>query len=417
MIPQDGVGCPAGFSRRSCSGHSSRTLCQNCSTNFCTHRLRECGKQKKVVVCYFTNWAWYRSGIGKFTPENIDPSLCTHIIYGFASLDEATMTIVPSDTWADYDNKFYKLVTALKEFGVKILISTGGWNNSAGNRWSRLVNNSTARGVFVSSVVAFLEKHDFDGLDMDYEYPGCPQGNRTAGGPNDSENFNQLLSELKSAFNKKYLLTAATAGGESLINECYNMTKLCEIVDWVNIMAYEYHSAADNETGANAPLLGTKSTWGVVETVKYYRYLQCPAHKMVLGVPFYGQTFTLVNSSTPEFGVPVSGPGTAGSVTQNSGTLAYYEICLLIKSGYKCGNSLVNDSFAWSGDQFISYDRPIDIVRKSCLINKYFNLKGAMFWTLDYDDFNNTCGCGKYPLLTALNQQMRCLDSSPVACY
>lgn len=38
------------------------------------------------VVCYFTNWSQYRRGLGKFTPENIDPFLCTHLIYAFAFL-------------------------------------------------------------------------------------------------------------------------------------------------------------------------------------------------------------------------------------------------------------------------------------------------------------------------------------------
>lgn len=57
------------------------------------------------VVCYFTNWAWYRQEPGsKFLPEDIDADLCTHIVYGFAVLDVSTLTIKPHDPWADIDN-------------------------------------------------------------------------------------------------------------------------------------------------------------------------------------------------------------------------------------------------------------------------------------------------------------------------
>lgn len=59
------------------------------------------------VVCYFTNWAWYRQGIGKYLPETIDERLCTHIVYGFAVLDYENLIVKAHDSWADYDNSKY----------------------------------------------------------------------------------------------------------------------------------------------------------------------------------------------------------------------------------------------------------------------------------------------------------------------
>ncbi len=38
-------------------------------------------KSTKKLVCYYTNWSQYRVKEGKFLPEDIDPFLCTHIIY------------------------------------------------------------------------------------------------------------------------------------------------------------------------------------------------------------------------------------------------------------------------------------------------------------------------------------------------
>ena len=57
----------------------------------------------------FTNWAWYRPGVGKYIPEDIDPSLCTHVVYGFAVLDSNRLVLKPHDSWADIDNSMYQL--------------------------------------------------------------------------------------------------------------------------------------------------------------------------------------------------------------------------------------------------------------------------------------------------------------------
>ena len=81
-----------------------------------------------------------RPGAGKFVPEDIDPSLCTHVVYGFATLDQSQLVIKPFDQWADIDNGFYKKVTDLRSHGVKVSIAIGGWKDSKGDKYSRLVN-------------------------------------------------------------------------------------------------------------------------------------------------------------------------------------------------------------------------------------------------------------------------------------
>ncbi len=123
------------------------------------------------VVCYFTNWAWYRPGDGKYTPDDIDESLCTHIVYGFAVLDRETSTIKTHDSWADIDNRFYERVVALRAKGIHVTLALGGWNDSLGDKYSVLVRSAANRARFVKQAIEFIEKYHFEGLDLDWEYP------------------------------------------------------------------------------------------------------------------------------------------------------------------------------------------------------------------------------------------------------
>ena len=52
------------------------------------------GESTYKRVCYYTNWSQYRPGLGKYTPENIDAKLCTHIIYAFAKVENSELKTV-----------------------------------------------------------------------------------------------------------------------------------------------------------------------------------------------------------------------------------------------------------------------------------------------------------------------------------
>ncbi|CAG0905357.1 unnamed protein product, partial [Cyprideis torosa] len=56
----------------------------------------------KRVVCYYTNWSVYRQGIAKFLPDNINPYLCTHLVYAFGGLTKS-YEIKPFDNYQDIE--------------------------------------------------------------------------------------------------------------------------------------------------------------------------------------------------------------------------------------------------------------------------------------------------------------------------
>ena len=74
----------------------------------------------KKIICYFTNWSVYRQGEAKFSPADVDTSLCTHVNYGFAVLHPVSLTMEVHDQYVDIQKNFYKQIVALKATGVKV---------------------------------------------------------------------------------------------------------------------------------------------------------------------------------------------------------------------------------------------------------------------------------------------------------
>ena len=83
----------------------------DCGLNntFCTVK-----EHKKVVACYWNTWSMYRPTNGEFSPENVNPSLCTHLVYNFAGMDTKNDSLISLDLTADFHLSGYKNATNLK---------------------------------------------------------------------------------------------------------------------------------------------------------------------------------------------------------------------------------------------------------------------------------------------------------------
>merc|ERR1711962_1199114 len=271
------------------------------------------GAQPKKVICTFPDWAGYRPGIGKFVPANIEPERCTHIVYAFAKLDEATNTIAVADNWADIGEHFYQQVVGLKYdryVNRKILLSIGGYNDSKGYKYSVMIADSKTRNIFVDSVVAFLKKYGFDGLNFDWEYPGCPQN--TCNQPDDKENFVKLVEELGTALHGEgLLLSVATSANPHTIEYGLDLTGLAPHIDWFTVMTLDYHGSWDRYTAHASPLYDYPGSgnyaYNLNYTVHYFLDHGVDKTKIVVDIPFYGHSYTLRNARDPMHILETSG--------------------------------------------------------------------------------------------------------------
>lgn len=370
-----------------------------------------------VRVCYYTNWTQYRPGAGKFLMSDLDPFLCTHLIYSFIEI--GTNNELKLREWNGEQLIADSMILKQTNPSLKISAAVGGWNFGT-ERFTAVCKDENTMRHFAKTSVTFLRKYEFDGLDIDWEYPGS-----RGSPPEDKAKFPRLIEIMLEEFNKdptpgdRLMITAGVSGGDGTIAAGYEIDQLCQLLDYVHLMAYDYHGGSfEDLTGHNSPLYGNTGYWyarnfNVDYGLRMWLDGGCEKNKMVLGLPLYGRTFTLADKTKYGYNETASGPGAAGEFTREAGQLAYYEICPMISQGIVLHEPEVSAPALVVGDQWIGYDDKTSL-RTKIQYMKDMGLAGTMIWAVEWDDFNALCG-EKYPLMRTIYYELEG-ENSP-ACF
>ena len=354
----------------------------------------------KKLIAYYPAWATYARG---FQVSDIPGQKLTHINYAFANIQNGRCVL--GDSYADIDKAFagdtwdqgalrgnFGQLRKLKAANpsLKTMISIGGWTWS--ENFAAAAASDASRKAFASSCVTFMKQYGFDGIDIDWEYP--VSGGLNAGTPADKQNYTALLKEFRTELNaeeakdsRTYSLSIAAPAGPSIIPNLES-AKIGGVLDWMNLMSYDFHGSWDPITGHNAPMtVGPKDTaagFSITDAVDSYLKAGFPAAKLVLGVPFYGRGWENVGPT----GAGLYQSGTAASVgTWEKGVFDYSDI----KSNY-----LPSMTRSWDASAqvpylydparrlWISYDDAQSMKIKADYI-KAKGLGGAMIWEITGD--------------------------------
>ena len=317
-------------------------------------------------------------------PAEIAAAKLTHINYAFADVKDGRIV---EGFARDAEN--FKLLADLRRQHphLRILVSVGGWTWS-GN-FSDAALTAESRRRFTDSAIAFVRRHEIDGVDIDWEYPGL-RGNNNVHRPEDRENFTAMMSELRQALDaegrakgRPYLLTFAAGAFPDFIAKT-EMDKVQAVVDFVNLMTYDFR-ISDPVAGHHANLYlhpaDTKKR-SVDSAVRDFIGAGVPPAKIVVGVPFYGRAWADITGDGTGPYQPGSRP--AERIETKYGAMA---ATLIDRGGFvRMWDSQAQAPYLWNKDTrtFISYDDPESLRLKSAYIREK-GLAGAMFWEYSGD--------------------------------
>ena len=272
--------------------------------------------EMKKIVGYFPEWGIY-GGHKNYTPAKVPFDKITHLNYAFATIrngviahfdKHAAMNAAHGEVWGSPHRGNLGQFTKLKKAHphLSVMVSIGGWTQS-GN-FHDVAATKEARDRFAASVVQYIRRYEFDGVDIDWEYPGKYREPNKRDNPNDqgtpkadateSETFVLLLKTLREYLDraaaedgKYYQLTAAMGASFETI-EFTAPSNYVQYLDFINLMTYDMHGAWDMRTNHQSALYANPAasdSLNVDAVVGKFLSYGVDSRKLIVGTPFYSR--------------------------------------------------------------------------------------------------------------------------------
>ncbi|WP_260867270.1 glycoside hydrolase family 18 chitinase [Streptomyces sp. SAJ15] len=434
---------------------------------------------ERVKVGYFTQWGIYgRAFPIRKLDTNGAAARLTHINYAFSNLHPTELTCLngvtkattpnpqdpnqgdgAGDSWADYEKGFaagesvdgvgdtwdqplagnFNQLKKLKAKypHLKTTISLGGWTYS--KYFSDAARTESSRQKFVKSCVDMYIKGNlpvvngrggtgvaagvFDGIDLDWEWPGAEGHPGNHWSPEDKANntllfaeFRRQLDALSATTGKKYLLTAFTPADPAKIEAGWDITtrdgtpSVFDYMDFANVQGYDFHgSGSDNSwephrTGHAGNLYQDAqdpytTKFNVDDTVKVYLNAGVPARKLTVGLAFYGRGWQQVEDGGAKGEWQKAGGAAPGQFPEEAGTRGYDNLIASVPNltVHHDEQSVATYGYTSPNGQWWTFDDAWSIGKKTAYI-KSRGLLGGMVWEMSGDSGT---------LMTALDTGLR----------
>ncbi|PYH81931.1 hypothetical protein BO82DRAFT_414323 [Aspergillus uvarum CBS 121591] len=249
---------------------------------------------------------------------------------------------------------------------------------------------SPSRVSFVLEVLRLLQTYGFDGVDLDWEYPGASdRGGKSA----DKENYVRLVAELRIVLDdsgSQYGISFTTPSSYWYLQNFDVVGMLDAGADWTNIMTYDLHGSWDrDDVWIGSVMLAHTNLTEIKSALDLMWRAGVQPSDIVLGIGFYGRSYTMSDIACYEPGCPFASAGAAGPCTVTAGVLSFSEIMEYMEEQDAVTIWDETDAvnyMVWE-DQWVSFDTNMTFQQKVDYANGVC-LGGLMIWSVDQDTYD-----------------------------
>jgi chitinase len=236
----------------------------------------------KRLLAYYASWT--RTNTPAYSSAHIPYRKITHVAHAFLLLDVAA----DGGLYAPPGLIEPELISRAHAAGVKVLISIGGASESQSAAFSAVASREELRRAFARNVRAFLVANGYDGVDVDWEVPNAPH---------DTEACVLLMRALREELPAPdWLVSMAIPSNPRSWGTGFDVPALAPLLDFVNVMTYDFHGPWSDHAGHNSPLEQSARDPGgegslVASIDLFEKTYGVPREKLNIGTAFYGYEF------------------------------------------------------------------------------------------------------------------------------